>query len=727
MLLTVTPGKPSILQDEPQRPPLNPRATADMILAGRAHRLASFVLNEFDHDKNRKTERWTRRWLRFRRSFGGEYGPEFNKIPGKSDVFVRTSRERHGKAMAKILKLTCPIVGEPWDLAPSPEPMMITNADPRETAAKMKTKIKDRHVTMGFRNTWRKGAYSLALYGTAVFKTCTKNQTKPRWLKAKGETTGIINRAPSPWLESLSVFSVVPDANATCMEDCGHITVRHVMNIKQLRDLGKQDGFDPAQVELIINALPGGNYVQEFWETEMGVQYPKDPRYVVLERYGLMDEERQKDWDLTEISQGFIESWTVDNFCMKVAVDPFYEETLPFLFVPYEVVDGCLWGRGPVEHMDDVQAMVNAIVRGLHNNLKASSEPERELDMTQLGPDARLDGDATGRTWQIRPNELSQGRPAVRQWLAPNNSPQLIQALSVFEHMKSESTSIPTMEEDRQMGSGVRTDGMQSAIFEQADDYLKYCVIGNVDEYFFEPWINFVYNWEMAYGADDSVKGDLIPVVRGVDGAVRREQIAKNAMNLKAMATDPENAVYMNNPGIMRMTIEAMGLDGEEAVLDSDGVAAKMKMQMKQNAMAAGMNRQAEESASHGIRAAMSRADSAIALAKNVTEDNPAWGPTQQAAFEAQGLATPALYAGWALWAKRLSETMKTAGTPEDQAMLDQVIAGFAAKSPNDLDPDLRPTTPVPSDALAGGEALDPGVSAPQELSADALTAAPTE
>lgn len=90
MLLTVTPGKPTILQDEPQKGPIIPVASPEIIAAGKAARLAGFVLAEFEHDKNRKNDRFVRRWLRFRRNFNGEYGQEFTKVPGKSDVFVRT-------------------------------------------------------------------------------------------------------------------------------------------------------------------------------------------------------------------------------------------------------------------------------------------------------------------------------------------------------------------------------------------------------------------------------------------------------------------------------------------------------------------------------------------------------------------------------------------------------------------------------------------------------------
>lgn len=728
MLLTVTPGKPTILQDEPQKGPIIPVASPEIIAAGKAARLAGFVLAEFEHDKNRKNDRFVRRWLRFRRNFNGEYGQEFTKVPGKSDVFVRTSRERHGKAMSKILKLTCPIVGEPWDIAPSPEPVMAMEGDPFETAAAMKRRMKDRILNMGFRNTWRAGAYDMALYGTAVFKTQSQNPAIPRWMKLQGQTIGILNRKAAPWLKHLSPFDVYPDSNATCMADCGHITVRHVMNVKQLRDLGKQDGFDPVQVELVIQALPQGNYIQEFWESELGTLYPREPRYVVLERWGLVEEERQRDWGVEHPSKGFVESWSVDNFTLKIATDPFTEDELPFLFVPYERVDKTLWGRGPVEHMDDVQAMVNALVRGLHDNLKASSIPEREVDMTQLGPDVKLDGDATGRTWQIRPNELSQGRPAVRQWLAPNNSPQIIQALEVFERMKSEATSIPTMAEDRMMSSGVRTDGMQTAIFEQADDFLKYCVLGNIDEFFFEPFIGYLYNWEMAYGDDDSLKGDMQPMVRGVDGAVRRELIAKNALQLKGMANDPEFALYVNNPGIMRNMIEAMGLSGEECVLDAKGVAEKMRLMMLQQAMTAGMEQQSREMATHGIRAAMSRADAAVGLAKNATETNPAWGPMQQAAYEAQGMATPGLYEGLKVWALNLAETMSQQLGPQATQELQTMIQGFTPNNPNDLDPDFRPQNQAqPQAALAGGQALDPAAAAPQTLSPDAMTAIPTE
>jgi len=147
-----------------------------------------------------------------------------------------------------------------------------------------------------------------------------------------------------------------------------------------------------------------------------------------------------------------------------------------------------------------------------------------------------------------------------------------------------------------------------------------------------------------------------------------------------------------------------------------------MMAMAQRDAIGAGMKAQAQEAATHGIRAAMSRADAFLAAYKGVTETNPAWGPMLQQVMESQGGMTPALYASLKVWANMLQADLVAKGGPGTEQDFQQVAASFAPQKAMDVDPDYRGGQPT-----AEGQAPQEGSLPPQELGPGALESAEVE
>ena len=728
MLIQVTPGKPSILRDEQKAPEVKrPEAIDTFAKLSRESGFANYVVDEHETLKNGRLE-MELKWLRFRRHILGEYGPDF--VPGKnrSDIFIRRTRERVGTAHAKLLKIIQPSQGTPWDLQKSSVPRMVTSLDPQEAMAGMRQQLRDRFQAMRWEKTTREASKDLVDYGTAIVKGPIGVKPKaPIWVRIAGKSAfNAMDPATRPEYRHCSIWSIYidPMTKRQDLSDCSVVHERHVLNKRQLRELGDIDGFDATQIELLLQAFPNGNFMPEHWESAIQSLLPKDARWIVIERHGLVEEAAQERWGIENPERGYLTSWSCGPFVLFMGIDDFHVDRVPYYFAPYEARNNSPYGVGPAEHMEDIQTMLNALGRSMHNNLSDSSQPQIEADMTMLGPDEKCDYFA-GKVWQIRPNELSQNRKAVNMTLIPNNSPQIVGAWKLFEDMVPISTSMPVIDSGQQMGSGIRSMGQQEAIYENADTFIK-GVVGNWDEYLIVPTVLGLYAWEMAYGENDAIKGDLEPVAMGVRGAVRREIVARNAQLLRQMLADPEGSLYLNNPRVYTLIVEGLGLDDEGVVLTQEQLAAKMAAMAQREALGAGMKKQAEESATHGIRAAMSRADAFLAAYKGVTETNPAWGPMLQQVMESQGGMTPALYASLKVWASMLQADLVAKGGPGTDQDFQQVAASFAPQKPLDVDPDYRGGGQGAQPTLA--EAPPPeGELPPQELGPGALESAESE
>ena len=620
----------------------------------RAPNMAAMVAEEFTTFKSHREERHERRWRAAYYDWKAQYDPNrFTPIKGRSDVFLKRTRERVIKCYSSILDFTMPLTGDVWDLELDPiVDCSLTVKDPEKALEGMRRQVRDDLHEARWRRIWRDSSLTMSIYGTTIVRA-------PRGaIEANARTARVAKflglEAPAkrirPKVAEVNLWSYYIDPFARRTEDASACIVRHVLTTRQLRDLAGQ-GFEVDQIEAIIATYPEGNYEPETWEDMLGLPVPKSPRYLVFERWGLVPDEKQTECFGEVKSKGYIATWTCGQFLIKAEVDTDYEHKLPFYVVPLEVQEDSPYGRGVAEMMEDLAALLNSIVRNLHDNLAASSLPIREIDMTQLAPDADL-ADEAGKAYQVRPNELSGQRPAVRHTILPNNSPQLVQAFGLFESMVPTATSMPAVEDPRALGSGMRTLGQMKLLFQAASAFIR-VVIGNVDEYLLEPMVEDFYQWELAHSEDAEIKGAFRPVVTGMSGALRREAIAQAVMELGQVLSLPAFDGWANNAEILKELVRGYHLDDRKVVFTPEekgrNDAYKSRVMAEQQAMAVA----GQEQASHLIKASTSASDTALQLAKSIDDTNPAWGPAFAEAAEKAGIATPQLYAGLNVWAQQ--------------------------------------------------------------------------
>ena len=208
----------------------------------------------------------------------------------------------------------------------------------------------------------------------------------------------------------------------------------------------------------------------------------------------------------------------------------------------YERTNGSFWGRGVPHLMVDIQKAVNGAARALLHNMALASGSQIVCDMTQLHPAEDPTKVYPHKVWQVVRKPGLDGKP-VESFKIDSNANELLIVLNDFLSKADARTRIPSYAfgNDKVAGAA-RTMGGLTILLNQASRSVKR-ILGNIDRDITRPSVERVFTFNMLFDPDDSIKGDVQIVVRGVLGLMVREQ---RQANLSAWLAQTANPVDMS-------------------------------------------------------------------------------------------------------------------------------------------------------------------------------------
>lgn len=576
-------------------------------------------------------------WIEAMQNFNGEYGPKFTPREGGSSVFVNITQM---KSMASVSRLTAVMLGAggfPWSIQPTPHPVLsqmgidpkevkdIPSLDPalkeeimqaRRASDGMKNRIKDDLVESHWEERFSRGLLDFVTLGTMCFKGPIAAPPRPKkWVLAeekastfadrikgfiglkKQERKYVLQNDPEDdyraTIEWLSPFELYPDPGAYSIEECMWVVHRHVYSKAQVVELSRGKGFDVDEIETALNNHPTGNWNAEPWEGFIDIinrrsQSPYlSKRYMVLEFWGYLGSKELNRAGVTEIpDEGdnklyLCNVWVLGNNCIKIAISGNQSQRIPYFVVPYEKVPHKIWGRGIPEKMADPQAIINASARAMVENMGMAAGPQLIYDVNRIMPGTKVDQILPWGIWPIRSVE-GINTPAM-QFIKIDpilNELKLIQ--DTFRVFVNEVTSIPDMASGMNSEHN-RTMGGMSMLFGAADSYTR-AIIFNIDNYLTKPMIRALYDWEMQYCPDPTIKGDMQVDASGVQGMMAKELTSQRLSELlQAVGQIPGGADYLNMPELMREVFRSLDVVNDAVILTDDQVKqARDKQQQAQ-------------------------------------------------------------------------------------------------------------------------------------------------
>ena len=462
---------------------------------------------------------------------------------------------------------------------PGVTPTAFTWEPAKELARKMEKKMHDQLDEASASKHLRNTAFELSLFGTGVMKgPFAFDKEYPRW-NEDGEYDPEYQTIPK--VEYVSVWDMYPDPDARNMSEAEYVVQRHKMSRTELRALKNRPHFRQESIELAIEY--GANYTQEYWEPalEDNQTHSDINRYEVLEYWGMLDAESVEEEGI-EIPEKFLDqdqiqinAWVCNGQILRLVINPFTPNRIPYAAVPYEVNPYSFFGVGIAENMEDTQEIMNGFMRMAVDNAALSSNLLIEIDETNLVP---------GQDLSVYPGKIFRrqaGAPgqAIFGTKFPNVTNECLMMFDKARQLSDESTGMPSYAHGMTGVSGVgRTASGMSMLMGAAAQNIK-AVVRNIDDYLLSPLGKALFAFNMQFNFDkDVAKGGLEVHAKGTESLMRNEVRSQRLLQFMQMTANPAMAPFVKYDYILRELAASMDLDEDKILNDPREAAIQAKM-----------------------------------------------------------------------------------------------------------------------------------------------------
>ncbi len=461
---------------------------------------------------------------------------------------------------------------------PSPQSPAMPQIEPaRQAAENLEKLIHDQLDETSAITVLRHVLFEMVLLGTGVLKgPFTHDKTLHKWdTNEEGEQEYRPQSKTVPKLEAVSVWDFYPDPDATTIQDCDYVIQRHSLNRSQLRDLANRPLFRRGAIAECIKM--GENYEVRGFETALldreNVDDLKKKRFEIYEYWGSMDatlaEEAglEIDEDFDELSEVQINAWVCNGHILRLVLNPFTPERIPFHVTPYEINPYQFFGVGIPENMEDAQQVMNGHARMAIDNLALAGNLVFDIDETQLVP---------GQDMSIYPGKIFRRQSgvtgtAINGLKFPNTATENLMMFDKFRQLADESTGIPSYSHGATgVQSTTRTAAGMSMLMGAAALSIK-TVVKNIDDYLLRPLGESLFSWNMQFNQNvENIKGDLEVKARGTSSLMQKEVRSQRLMTFMQTANNPNIAPFVRWHSILKEIAKSLDIDPDQLINDPE-------------------------------------------------------------------------------------------------------------------------------------------------------------
>lgn len=407
--------------------------------------------------------------------------------------------------------------------------------------------------------------------------------------------------------ERISPYDIFPSDDATSMQD-GYLCVRKKFTIKGLNEVRNVPGYRAEEIDKVIDSYARGgltNWLYGDTEKRMidngGLTGWISPSSTIegVVYWGFASGKMLKEWGIkakVEDTRSYDVTCTlIGGHVIRAVINPDPLGRRPYMKACFEHVPGSFWGQAIPELMHDVQGMCNAAARALANNIAIASGPQAEVVIDRLPHGETVTAMYPWKVWQTTSDKTGGGQPAVRFFQPQMNAESLMAVFQHFSRQADETTGIPNyVYGSGNTGGAGRTASGLAMLMDNASKGIKQA-ISNIDEGV-GGVIEQMYNHNMLFDTDDSIKGTMKVLVKGALGMVMREQRVEKLQQFLAATANPVDAEIMGRGGrsyLLREAAKPLHLDTDRIVPDD----RKLNAQAEAQALAAARQQTPPDSA----------------------------------------------------------------------------------------------------------------------------------
>ena len=424
----------------------------------------------------------------------------------------------------------------------------------------------------------RRSLFEQALLGTGVTKGPFNFFKKVhKWENIDGERVYAPYEKMVPRISHVSCWNFYPDPSAVDIDDCEYVIERHRLNRDQFRALKDLPLFDIAAINRILQK-PSAYEERYFEHTIYSENDPtyNENRYEVLEYWGTLDAKTAREYNVNvpygadEIGSVQINAWVCGSEVLRVVLNPFVPERIPYHIFPYEKNPYQVFGIGVAENMEDAQLLMNGHMRMAIDNLALAGNLVFDVDEASLVP---------GQNYDIYPGKVFRRQSgvtgtAINGLKFPNTAGENMQMYDKARQLADEETGIPSVVHGQTGVTGTgRTAAGLSMLLGSAGLGIK-TVIKNIDDSLLRPLGEAFFQWNMQFNEKaETFDGDLEIKPKGTVSVMMKEVRSQRLTMLLQTISNPMLAPFIKIPNLIKELAISQDMDPAELVNDPDEAA----------------------------------------------------------------------------------------------------------------------------------------------------------
>jgi hypothetical protein len=414
----------------------------------------------------------------------------------------------------------------------------------------------------------RKSVFEACLLGTGIMKGIfTEEKTIHKW--ENGVYTP--EKRKFPKMSTVSTWDLYIDSNAMKIDEAEWAIERHRMTSKQLRDLKSRPFFRTGEIDDVLKM--GGNYSRQSFELvvrEEDTIMDTSRLWEVLEYWGYISIQEAMELGLPldniESDQVHVNAWVCNNRVLRIMVNPFLPQRIPYFLFNYEINPYNIYGVGVPETMEDSQKMMNGFARLAVDNLALAGSMIFDVDESVL---------VAGQDMSIYPGKIfrrqgGQAGNAINSVKFNSTANENMMMFKEFRQIADESTGIPSVSHGQTGVTGVgRTSSGLNMILENASLNIK-TVIRNIDDELLNPLGQMLFYWNNQFNYENLPQGDYNIIATGIRSYTKQEVKVQRLQTLLGLVQNPALAPMVKLPYIIRELVKGMDMDPDAVINDMD-------------------------------------------------------------------------------------------------------------------------------------------------------------
>lgn len=470
------------------------------------------------------------------------------------------------------------------------------NQQAKGAADKMADKMEDQLVEGGFLTALDAFVDDLTTFPAAIVKgPVVRMKPKLKWLPDKkgGYSPQVADTLTMEW-ERVSPFNMYPSPAATTVND-GDMIERHKLTRSALNSMIGVDGYDDATIRVVLETYARGG-LQEWLANDSAIADAEgkstvaalsnsDGQIDALQFWGSVPGSLLIEWGLQASSvpdptkEYHVEAWLIGHYVIKAVLNSDPLGRKPYYKASYEDVPGSFWGNSVADLVRDCQHLVNAASRALVNNMGISSGPQVGINVDRMPAGEDITQLRPWKIWQFNSDPVNGTQPPMQFFQPESHAQELMGIFEKWSELADEYSGIPKyLAGDASQGGAGRTASGLSMLMNNAGKSIKQ-VIGNVDINVTEPVLDRLYAYNMQYGDDPDLKGDITIVATGAQALITKDAVQLRRNEFLTATANPIDFQIMGLTGraaVLRTAVRDLEIDPDTVVPPDDLLKVKM-------------------------------------------------------------------------------------------------------------------------------------------------------